>query len=201
MKKKYSASEINVVTPQEHLRLRPEMYFEECRKDGHLNSLVIESACHAIDEFIDGNCKFIHFAVTDTAFSLKYDAGMSLEADQFGGYKPIDIFSKIFTCSNMKKHLAVGEEFCRLGIATVQWASEFCTVTSVCDGKKGTFWFKNGLFESMELESAENEFDSMHFEMKMDPVIFGDLKFNEKGLDELLSPLRQRLKGLSLEIH
>ncbi|MCR9171010.1 MAG: hypothetical protein NXI10_00845 [bacterium] len=200
MKEEYSTEGIRTVTPQEHVRLRPNMYFEECHKDGHLNSLLLESTCHAIDEFIDGNCTFIHFSVSDATFSLKYDAGMSLEVDQYGEYLPVKIFSQLFVCSNMKKHLAVGEEFCRLGIASVQWAAESCTVISVHEGKKGTFHFKKGFFDSMELEAAENEPNSIYFSMKMDPEVFQDLQFNKIGLNELLGPMRDKFPGLTLKI-
>jgi DNA gyrase/topoisomerase IV subunit B len=54
MKKEYNEDEIRTVDWAEHVRLRPQMYFNACFEEGTLDALPIEMACHAIDEYLDG---------------------------------------------------------------------------------------------------------------------------------------------------
>ncbi|MGK0389368.1 MAG: hypothetical protein ACI94Y_002108 [Maribacter sp.] len=67
-------------------------------------------ACHGIDEYFDGNCDSLTITVFDDHFSLEYNAGISLEIRGGIEYtKAEDIFTRMYACSNEKKHLAVGK--------------------------------------------------------------------------------------------
>lgn len=196
---KYSVDTIRVVSPAEHVRLMPQAYFEELREEGNLDSLPIELSCHAIDEFMDGNCSQIEYAVFENHVVITYDAGISMTKSH-GEYPVVNIFSKMFSCHNLKKHLAVGDEYCRLGIALVQHASEYCHVKTIADDEMGVFNFEKGEFISCEVEDAPGIPNATEITIKMEPTIFGELKCTTEGLEKRLKQLRTKLSGLSLTV-
>ncbi len=51
--------------------------------------------------------------------------------------------TKIGACSNEKKHLEAGNEFCRIGMAAINAASEKCELVTICNKQKGHFTFEN----------------------------------------------------------
>ena len=66
------------------------------------------------------------------------------------------IMTRVMACSNLKKHLAVGQEFCGLGMAIINFASESCKLTTLWNNKKGVFQFENGETVSKKIESYES---------------------------------------------
>ncbi len=85
----------------EHVRLRPQMYFEDCFLENNLNSLVFGSLCHAIDEYFDNIYDEIFVYVDKNSLKIKYNAGMSLEKS-WDLTKAECIMTKIGACSNEK---------------------------------------------------------------------------------------------------
>lgn len=195
---KYTADSIRALDGNEHVRMRPKLYFEEYFRAGKLDDLPIEAACHAIDEYFDGKCDTIEFGVAPDDFHLIYNAGMRLD-DKHG--KPLAelIMTSMSTCSNEKKHLEVGVEFCKLGIATINAASVSSKLITVFKGKKGTFIFENGKTMSRLIEPS-NETDNTYMEMHPDPVIFGDLKLTFEGMQKRVEELRSKLPKLDIAI-
>ena len=66
--KKYTAYDIQSLENNEHVRLRPELYFEDCFKEHNLNSLALGAMCHAVDEYFDSNCTEINLTVDKKKF-------------------------------------------------------------------------------------------------------------------------------------
>lgn len=128
----------------EHVRLRPTMYFEDCFKENNLNSLVVAALCHAFDEYFDSNCNEVIIDAKEKLLSVKYNAGMSLE-NSWDLTKAECIMTKIGACSNQKKHLAVGDEFCRVGMTTINAVSEKCELTTIYSTQKAQFIFEKGV--------------------------------------------------------
>lgn len=200
MKNKYTENNIRVVTAREAVRLRPSMYLEEIFKKGNLNSLPIEVLCHAIDEYYDNNCSAIEITLYKNHFSVKYDSGLSLSTDH-GEYRALAIMTSLFACRNHKKHLAVGEEFCQLGIATVNFCSEYCKLKTVWNGKEGHFKFEFGELIEHSVESNAMEKEFTEIVLKPDPKIFGDLTFSFSGVKQLIESIQNKLNGLTIKLY
>jgi DNA gyrase subunit B len=195
----YTADDIKVLSFDEHVRLRPQMYFEECFRDKNLDSLTFEMLCHAFDEYFDGKCKRIEIAVAHDFVTINYDAGISLKSSH-GISTAEAIMTKIWTCKNEKKHLAVGVEFCRLGIATINAGAERCELTTVCGGKKGIFVFEKvkTISRSIKTTGERNEFTRIM--LKPDKTIFDDFKFTIEGVNKNAKQVTSKLKGLEIVI-
>jgi DNA gyrase subunit B len=200
MEKGFSEDDIKTVTSCEHVRLRPGLYFAKCFNENNLDSLPLELACHAIDECYDNNCTTIEIQLFESHFSIKYDAGMSLEKND-GEYKAELIMTAIFACRNEKKHLAVGEEFCELGIATINFASEFCRLTTVSNGLKGIFHFECGQISSRDVQPTIEQSEFTEIVLKPDPEIFDGLKFSYEGVKSKAEKLGMRLEGIDIVLN
>lgn len=200
MEKEYSDDNIQTLSAGEAIRMRPHLYFDRCFREKNLDSLPFEVLCHAFDEYFDGICKRIEISVTNDFFTVNYDAGISPEIkDGYGGLSKAEaIMTRIFACRNEKKHLAVGEEFCSLGMATINFAAERCELTTVCNGKKGHYVFENGITLSRTIDPApaENEFTKIF--IKPDKLLFEDLTFTYDGINEKARQVNSKLTGLEI---
>ena len=197
MKRKYTEDNIQALEAGEHIRMRPKMYFEKCFEENSLDSLPFEVLCHAFDEYFDGNCKEIKLTVWKQAFSIKYDVGMPLSNTIEKLTKAEIIMTKIGACSNLKKHLAVGQEFCGLGMATINFASENCNLITVWNNQKGTFEFQDGKTISKNIEPFQSEVSWTEIYVQPNKLLFENLHFTSKGIEEKATEIRKRLKSLS----
>jgi DNA gyrase subunit B len=68
--KKYTAESIQVLKKMAHVRLRPQMYFQECFDHKNLNVLVLDALCHAVDEYFDDHCNEISIGIEGIEWSL-----------------------------------------------------------------------------------------------------------------------------------
>ncbi|WP_420571558.1 hypothetical protein [Kordia sp.] len=140
-KPKYTEAGIQSLDAREHIKLRPNLYFKEIYEEKSLDRFPLEVACHAIDKVMSKKCSFIKITLFSDYFSLEYDAGMSLKMSH-DITRAEGIMTKMYTCRNYKEHLAVGDEFCKLGIMTINTASEWCTLLTYSDEKKENFCLK-----------------------------------------------------------
>jgi DNA gyrase/topoisomerase IV subunit B len=200
MKKEISADDIKTVSWDEHVRLRPQLYFEKCFHEQSLDSLPLEVLCHAFDEYFDGKCKKIEIAVAPGYFTVTYDAGISLKKSS-GFSKAEMIMTQIWACKNQKKHIAVGEEFCRVGMATINAIAEQCELITVCGGKKGNFIFEKGRTISRSIKACKGENEFTRIMVKPDKTIFADFVFTTGGVNENLEEVRAKLKDLEIIVH
>lgn len=194
----YTSENLEALSPSQHIKLRPQLYFHKCFEEKLLDSLPLEVACHAIDEHIDGKCTQLLITVFEDHFSIQYNAGMSLE-ESFGETYAEMIMTKIGACSNHKKHLSVGEEFCELGIAVINYAAEYCEVTTISKGKKGVFTFTNGKLKSKNLTDSQ-DYESTIISLKPDPLIFKGLSFTKTGVSRKATQLKKKLAHLQIVI-
>ncbi|WP_298121766.1 hypothetical protein [Flavobacterium sp.] len=202
MKEKYTEDSIRALEAGEHVRMRPKMYFEKCFSENSLDALPFEVLCHAFDEYFDGNCNEIELTVWINSFSVKYNTGMSLEIRKNQKISNAEfIMTKIGACSNLKKHLAVGQEFCGLGMATINFASDKCKLTTVWNNLKGTFEFKNGETLTKNIESFSSEVSYTEILVQPNNLLFENLHFTSKGIEEKSSEIKKRLKDLNLIVN
>ncbi len=200
MKKEYTSDDIQILSTGDAIRMRPYLYFDKCFSEKTLDSLPFEVLCHAFDEYFDGVCKRIEISVHNDSFFVNYDAGISLEIkDGHGGLtKAETIMTQIFACKNEKKHLAVGEEFCSLGMATINFAAERCELTTICNGKRGHYVFENGTTISRTIDTipAEHEFTKIF--IKPDKSLFENLSFTFDGISKIAKQVNSRLTDLEI---
>lgn len=201
MTKKYTEDEIKVVSASEHVRLRPKMYFETCFSEESLDALPFEVLCHALDEHMDGNCSEINISVQRDSFSVNYNTGISLETAICEDLSYAEmIFTQIRACSNLKKHLTVGDEFCKLGMATINFASEKCELITYSKDKKGTFTFENGITTSKRIEDSNGESARTEIHMKPNCAVFEGLSFSFAGIEKKALPIQQQFSELTLTL-
>jgi len=198
MSESYDASQIEVLTFVEAVQKRASLYFEDCFKEGNLDQIPIEVACHAIDEFYSNCCSYINIAVSPKQFEVAYDAGMSLSSRD--GITAAElIMTKQFACRNTKKHLEVGDEFCKVGIAAINAASEWCEVETVSGAKKGILVFQNGELTNKTITNSDSaEFTSI--KMKPNRKLFGDMRFTLSGVQSKAKMLGDKLDALSINV-
>mgnify|MGYP003884697779 CR=1 FL=1 len=193
MEKKYTADNIQSLLPHEHVRLRPQLYFKTCFDQGHLNDLPFEALCHAMDEYFSSACSQIEIALYAQGFSILYDANMSLEKDVEGNTRMENILTKIYACRNEKKHLEVGAEFCKLGLATLIFASKKALVQSASKSNKLTLQFKNGQVEKRQFENVTNAHPYTLIYLEIDAQLMPNLGYDFSAIQERAKALNEKL--------
>lgn len=200
MNKEYSADDIQTLSIGEAIRMRPQLYFDKCFNENSLDSLPFEVLCHAFDEYFDGTCKKITITIFTDYFIVHYDAGILLELNENNCSKAEIIMTQIFACKNEKKHIAVGEEFCSVGMATINFAAEQCELTTVCNGKKGIYVFENGITVSREIVTTFIEEAFTTILVKPNKQLFGVMGFTFDGIQEKATHIHTRLPSLTISV-
>jgi DNA gyrase/topoisomerase IV subunit B len=180
---RYSAANIEVLTGLEAIRRRPAMYVGSLDAPELPSRLLLEALCHAIDEVIDGGCTTITISLSGEASAwVEYNAGMSLEPSAPGGKVPA---AEVFLvhakgCHNLKKHLAVGDRHCKLGLAVLNAFSEELIVTTRCAGKSAILHFSKGAMAPYGVAPTdEGDYTRIAFKINHS-LISGD--FDEKWI-------------------
>ncbi|MFK7749347.1 MAG: hypothetical protein AB8B65_13205 [Kordia sp.] len=202
-KPKYTSESIHSLESRDHVRMRPQMYFKKVYTEKSLDRLPLETACHAFDEVMDNNCNYLKITLYSDYFSIEYDAGMSLKPIYGNDNKTHaeTIMTTIGACHNQKKHLAVGDEFCELGMMTINAASEWCKLITYSNGEKGEFLFKEGKTEARTICGSDEKKNYTKITVKPDATIFPDLKINPITLQEKIDVLRKKFVGLDIQLH
>lgn len=196
-KEEYTSDSIQDLSGRAHVLLRPKMYFEQCFSEASLDAIPFEVLCHAFDEYFDGNCKEIQLKVWRDSFSIKYDVGMPLRKVRYQEFTyPEMIMTKMMACSNLKKHLAVGKEFCALGMATINFASEKSALTSVWQQQKGIFKFEYGELTLKDIAPYDTQDSWTEIFIQPNTSIFKELQFTSKGIQERVTKIQKRLSDL-----
>ncbi|WP_445710933.1 hypothetical protein [Flavobacterium sp.] len=132
---------------------------------------------------------------------MEYNTGISLKNSKNEDITYAEIImTKIMACSNLKKHLAVGEEFCNLGLATINFASEYCELTTVSENKKGIFQFKKGELKTKKIELFESETTWTKIHIKPDPSLFEGLYFTSDGIHSKAEEIKTKMDKLDFSI-
>lgn len=197
---KYIESSIQTLDWKEHVWLRPKMYFEKCFEDGNLNSIALEVLCPAIDEYFDNNCSEINIKTDKNCLQIEYNAGMELR-ESYGNIIAENYMTKLMACKNEKKHLKVGEEFCLLGIATINVVAEKCELNTIWNKQKGHFIFEKGNTISREISLTDTSEDFTTISFKMSKEVFGNLEFDINDLQLKLNSLREKLPNLKIKLY
>jgi len=198
---KFRADDIQAFDGSQAIRMRPQLYFEECYQLKSLNPLILEMCCHAFDEFFDNHCTKIAIQLNRESIDINYDAGMNLHPSTQPSKTIAEcLFTVLYACSNLKKHLAVGQQHCKVGIYTVNAITEWCKLTTISNGQKGQFEFQQESIIHRKLTtSSEIEQTRIHF--KIDQAIFPNFKYDTEGLQTLVNALPKDLASLRISIN
>lgn len=200
MDEKYNEDSIRGLSIRHHIQMRPKLYFQNCFDENSLDALPFEVLCHALDEYFDEKCNKIQMEIFSDYFVVTYNAGMSLELSKENITKAEIIMTQIGACKNEKKHLEVGDEFCRVGMAVINYASEKCELTTASKGKKGVFVFKNGELVFKESSDCNKIDDSTTILIKPNRNLFENLRFTSRGIRKKTEQLNVKLVNLEIEV-
>jgi DNA gyrase/topoisomerase IV subunit B len=123
------------------------------------SQLLFEAVCHAVDEIIDGACTTVTIGITGARSArVEYDAGMSLEPITPSGDVPAAeaFLAHLRACHNLKKHIAVGDRHCQLGLAVLNAFSEELVATTCCSGKSAVLRFAKGKMAPYRIEPTDS---------------------------------------------
>ncbi|MEG2820009.1 MAG: AMP-binding protein, partial [Muribaculaceae bacterium] len=129
----------------------------------------------------DDNCNEIIINADGNSLNIKYNAGMSLDKS-WDLTKAECIMTKIGACSNEKKHLEVGDEFCRVGMTTINAVSEKCELTTIYNNQKAQFIFEKGYTVFKEIVETEIVEESTTINFEISKEVFGDFTFELNDL-------------------
>lgn len=194
--------EITILTGAEVVRRRPGMYFD--LGDGDLAAtLVMQALCHAIDDAMDGCCTAIHLQVDGSCVKVWYDSGMPLEpAPGHPGGTIAEMFLTIHAaCHSHKKHIEVGSEFCRIGLAVLNAACSELTAKIAQGGKSASLRFVRGnLCEPVMLEPTQ-ERDGTLLRFTLDAGVIGDAVVpREAALRRAIEALLVKMPELAVSL-
>jgi DNA gyrase/topoisomerase IV subunit B len=186
--------DIQVLTGLEAIRIRPQVYLKGIEiPDG----LIIQTLCHAIDEVFDGKCSWIKIEIDRELVTIEYNAGISLEIRPSGRSVADLMMTELYACHNLKKHLEVGEKYCRLGLAAVTAFCDRFEIETVWHGKIGNQIYIKGAAEQDFAISNSPEIDKTKFIFVLDRELVGDYQFD---FDRLRLKLLELAQELNIEI-
>ena len=192
-------SGIEVLDALEAVRRRPTMYVGELDREGLTIELLRQALCHALDEVADGNCSEIDISILNRTITVTYNAGLSLEIQALGDTQAVRILSHIHACSNLKKHTEVGDKHCTLGIAVLNAFSRTLEATTISNGQKAEFLFRQGRLINPHATLEAKELDQTEITFLLDSDILGEnVKFDHEDIKALLVEVSDDFKGLTV---
>lgn len=195
----YHSEDITPLSLREGIRMRPRLHFKECFEQQSINVFPFEYLCHAFDEYFDGKKIKIDITLGEKTFLIRYNCGISLEEKEFGVSKPERMMTMLMVCSNEKKHLAVGEKYCRIGMALLNFASTYCILQTASEGKMGYFRFEEGEMVANEIKPFEGEaFTTL--EVLPDYNLLDDLRFDFEGVQSIADQINAELEGIEIVV-
>lgn len=190
---KHDLQEIEVLPWPEPIRRRSHLYVGDLLDPNVSTTFLFQSLCHVIDEAIDGHCSTVKILVQDFGAVIEYDAGLPLHPVRDGQVPAVVILmSGPRGCSNMKKHIEVGSEYCELGIAVLNALCCNFSVVTYANGQQATLSFKAGkLQHPVNLQKSEHaDFTRMAFQL--DDTILPRFTFSEEVI-------RKRARDISVK--
>jgi DNA gyrase/topoisomerase IV subunit B len=104
----------------------------------------------------------------------------------------------LYACTNLKKHLAVGEKYCHSGMSSVNYGASNCSLISVWEGQKGTFQFVDGEIVARQIEPIQGKESWTEITIKPSADVFPGLQFTSQGIAERAAAIREESEGLNL---
>ena len=109
--------------------------------------------------------------------------------------------TRMAACSNLKKHLNIGHEFCKIRMATINAATTTTKLITVSNNQKGEFTFKQGKTISSAIEENCTAPSLTKITMYPDAKLFDKLTFTRKGIKARAEKIKQQFSSLILNLN
>jgi DNA gyrase/topoisomerase IV subunit B len=192
-------NDIKVMTGLEGIRLRPRMYIKDFEQEDTCDRLVFETLCHAIDEFVDGHCRYLDILVLPSEVTISYDAGVSLEKIH-GETHAETILTALFACSHTKKHSEIGQTYCGIGMVVVNALSKEFQFKTIWNGLKGEVTYQKGVRIGEFSITPCKEPNQTVFQFTPDLEILGKRCFHIANIAAQAQTLRDDFPGFHVTV-
>ena len=176
------------------------MYVGELAAEGLPDRLLSQAYCHAIDTAMDGRTvRVVTELASPTTAIVEYDVGMPLHVDPKRGHTIALLFLTLHAgCKNLKKHIAVGDEFCELGLAVMTALSELCEVQVVSNGVTACYRFRRGVLEHEPALVSTQAVDSTRMRIQLDrDCLAGNIEFSIDRLQRAVARIGSQIPSLT----
>ncbi|HNF48573.1 MAG TPA: hypothetical protein PLF48_04270 [Chitinophagales bacterium] len=152
-----------------------------------------------MDENVDAKCTKIEIILyQNNRTVISYNADMSLALNADGVTLAERILTQIFACKNEKKHLEVGQEFCKVGIATLNFVSENFTLRTANLEQEAYFHFNKGFLKEKVITNSKRNKPFTIIDFTPDKEIFGELNIQKEELENKIKRLKKDFINLSI---
>lgn len=188
---------IQILSSIEAIRKRPGMYAGDLTASTLPNELAKQVLCHALDEAASGRCTRLWAHLRPDYIMVKYDAPMSFE--MLGDKTKAEVMlTEIGACHNLKENMAVGDDYCTLGLAVL---TAFCASMTVLTGggqDHRAFLFYRG---SPEYVMCPYPIDGTSIGINLDPDILGEnVVFDTDEMRAHLGAIAESFPDLKIEV-
>lgn len=194
----YTDESIQTLSWNQHIRRRPGMYIGKLGDGTHAEDgiyiLVKEVVDNSIDEFNMGMGTRIDISLSEEGEVTVRDYGRGIPLG-----KVKNVASEIntggkFDDKNFKKSVGLNG----VGLKAVNALSEFCTVSSVREGKKVTVEFEKGEVISESAPTDTREQNGTFVRFKPDNALFQNFRFNEETVQTMVENYTYLNSGLQI---
>lgn len=185
--------EIEILEGLEPIRRRPFMYIGDLSNKHITTTLLFQALCHAVDEAVDGHCTEVQMVIEKFGAVISYDAGLPLTPVRNGDTPTaVILMSRLSGCSNMKRHIEVGSEYCELGLAVLNAVCvDFVALTHL-NGQQAKFVFSKGKLEQAVTVSKSENADYTRISFQLDHSILPRFNFD-------LDSVQNRAKQMAIK--
>ena len=199
----YDESTIFALEGLEAVRQRPSLYLGNLGDPSLPARLLAQAMCHAVDEAVGG--RKVNLSLDGTTAHqarVSYDAGMPLDIDPATrSYVALVFLVLQAGCSNRKKHIDVGSNFCELGLAVLNGCCAFVRLEVSHAGRAASFVFSRGTLVSQEAPVSAPGPDYTRMAFELDPeVLPGNSTFHNALVREELVRRAQAIPNLEVSI-
>ena len=185
---------IDVLEGLAAVRMRPEMYLASLQGASVADGLLLETLCHAFDEAIEGNCTEIVLALSGDEAVVTYDAGLPLCRMENGMPAAHVLLATLYACKARKRHISVGDEVCKAGLAVANALSATFEVKTTSSGESCTLLYSAGeLLEEPRVQPSTMP-DQTRIHLELDSGILGPHQpFSQTGIEVQLQRISMAL--------
>ncbi len=180
----YIDYEIKVLSTQEAIRRRPEMYVGKLDDPALLNRLIQEALCLAIDEAVSGYCAQVRVSVSpDCSVTVRHNGrGLSMTPTA-AGYIPAEAqFTKLYACRNNKANPRLKRSCCGIGVTVVNALSECFCVRNFHEGACWIQEYRCGEPLAPFRSEMETEETGLELSFSPDSSLLSGLHFDARKL-------------------
>ncbi|NEO84838.1 MAG: hypothetical protein F6J87_11375 [Spirulina sp. SIO3F2] len=189
-----SADDIEVLEGLEPIRRRAQTYVGDLSRTESPSDLILTSLCHAIDEAMERNCKYITVTIRGTEVCTVYDVAMPLEVHPPTGQTVAEtLLSVLRACHNMKKNFEVGSMYCKLGLAVLNALSSEFHAEIVANGRVGRQFHKKGIAQTPFIIEALSAPDKTELCFRLDNEIIQACSFDIEYLRQETADIIENL--------